>query len=81
MGAWNSAQCSLNCGWADGDNLFVNVCQHERWEFRGLVFGVTINLNALLDHLLAKRDGERVHGGCVVRGYGEAQTRGKVCLL
>ncbi len=65
-------------------STIVRVHQHERdkrWEFRGLVFGVTINLNALLDHLLAKRDGERVHGGCVVRGYGEAQTRGKVCLL
>jgi len=44
MGAWNSAQFSLNCGWADGNNLFVDVCQNKRWSLGVWVLGSLLTL-------------------------------------
>ena len=35
-------------------------------KLRGLGLGDTANLDALLDHLLAQRDGEGMHGSCIV---------------
>ncbi len=73
--AWNTAQFRLDCGGADGDHLHAGKFNVEGFGVwygggrggevgRGGALGCVGNLDALLDHLLAERDGEGVHCSC-----------------